>query len=366
MFSIWLLIPVIIMLMLLIYMFFAFRQMLSLFTESKKVKNIISVIVTAVFILPAFNLFGSTRLWSLIVLHLFVFRLITQLINFIVKRLNNNIWNYIYRLMIIPILCTVLLFAYGYYNIKDVKRTEYNVTTDKNITQNYKAVLEADIHFGNATNEYDIQKITNRVSDENADIVMLCGDIVDESTTKAQMQNLFKILGDTKNKYGIYYVYGNHDKAQYSQSPNFTEQELTEAIEGSGITILEDSSVEINNDLILIGRKDRSTYRMNIDEITNNLDKEKYIIAMDHQPNEFKEKAESGVDLQISGHTHGGQIFPISLINKLINFADLNYGKETFKNMEAVVTSGISGWGYPIRTDGHSEYVIINISGFAK
>ncbi len=356
---VWMIIPLIIMILLLVYMFYSFRQLLALFVESKIIKNIVSFFLTIIFILPAFNMWGTFRIWSLIVLHIFAIRFITQIFNLFLNKY--KIWKYVYRLMIIPVVCTLLLFVYGFYNIKNVIRTEYTVTADKNIKQSYKVALESDIHFGNASDNESIQKVTDRISNENADIVILCGDIVDESTTKEQMQNVFEILGRTKSRYGIYYVYGNHDKSPYIQAPNYTEKELIYAIENSGIKIIEDDSININDDLVLIGRKDRSEPRMTVDELMMNIDRDKYIIIMDHQPNEFENKADNGVDLQVSGHTHGGQIFPLSIINNLSKIVELNYGIETIKNMEAVVTSGVSGWGYPIRTDGHSEYVIINI-----
>lgn len=91
------------------------------------------------------------------------------------------------------------------------------------------------------------------------------------------------------------------------------------------------------------------------------MDKNKYIIVVSHQPTDLEKNSKLGYNLQISGHTHNGQIFPFNLLIKFFNLAELIYGQKEFENFNVIVTSGLSGWGYLIRTAGNSEYVIINI-----
>lgn len=115
---------------------------------------------------------------------------------------------------------------------------------------------------------------------------------------------------------------------------------------------------------MLVGRADRGDgnfIRKNITALTKGLDKNKQWIVLDHQPCEYSEVKKAGGDIILSGHTHAGQILPIGLISPMLHMNDLNYGYVKEGNLNEIVTSGIAGWGYPIRTEKHSEYVIINI-----
>ena len=82
---------------------------------------------------------------------------------------------------------------------------------------------------------------------------------------------------------------------------------------------------------------------------------------MDHQPGDLKENNRQGIDLQVSGHTHAGQIWPTGQLMQLLGINEINYGYRKTGNLQTVVTSGMAGWGYPIRTGGHCEYVIIDV-----
>lgn len=209
-----------------------------------------------------------------------------------------------------------------------------------------------------------LQKEADRISAENPDIVVLDGDIVDESTTPEQMKSAFKILGSIKNKYGIYYTYGNHDKNTYSSSPNYTVEQLAETIEANGIHILEDDTTVINGEITLIGRADRgdgTEKRDKISTLTSGLDETQEWIVLDHQPSDYENVERAGCDLVLSGHTHAGQIWPAGLLSSAFHLNELTYGRIQQGNLNAIVTSGIAGWGYPIRTEKHSEYVVLDI-----
>ena len=95
--------------------------------------------------------------------------------------------------------------------------------------------------------------------------------------------------------------------------------------------------------------------------LSRDLDPSKYHIVIDHQPNSYSEEAESGADLVLSGHTHGGHIWPAGQIGLLIGANDRIYGTEVREDTTFVVTSGISGWAIPFKTGTKSEYVVIDI-----
>lgn len=331
--------------------------------KSGAVVSLVGLGVMLVLCIPAF----FTLTWVLVLLHVSILGLVFLLVNVVVRRFTKDgkdkIRKYIHGYSLLPVLITAALITYGYFNMRNIVETDYTVSSGK-LSENYTAAMIADLHFGTSTNSEKVEELCESISDKDVDMLMLCGDIVDESTTLEQMQDVFEILGNTKTKYGVFYVYGNHDRSLYTAEPNYTEQQLVSAIEDSGITILEDESVRLNDELTLIGRKDRSDGgRRNMKSLIKETDEDSFIIVMDHQPYDFVEKAESGADLQVSGHTHAGQIMPGGWFMKLFGISELYYGQETVNGMDAVVTSGASGWGFPIRTQKNSEYVIISIEG---
>ena len=207
-----------------------------------------------------------------------------------------------------------------------------------------------------------MEKQVEKLNSENFDILILAGDIVDESTNLQEVKDIFKILGKIKAKKGIYYVYGNHDMSNYSRKPNYSLKDLKDSINDGNIKILEDESIKITEDLTIIGRKDKTERnRKNSRELIEQADKNTYLILTDHQPVELIENSRLGYDLQLSGHTHNGQIFPFNLIMKFFNLSEFIYGNKKIGKFNIIVSSGFSGWGYPIRTAGNSEYVVINL-----
>lgn len=225
-------------------------------------------------------------------------------------------------------------------------------------------MLLSDLHYGVSMNDNNLQNVVNRISAEQADIVVLDGDIVDENTTSEQMQSAFRILGQADSTYGVYYVYGNHDKNNYAAKPNYSAEEMEDTITQAGIQILEDETTVINQEIALIGRadrEDRNAKRKDISSLVKELNPEQEWIVLDHQPSEYKKAENTGCDMILSGHTHAGQIWPVGLFASLFHFDELNYGEQKQGNLNAIVTSGIAGWGYPIRTEKHSEYVVVNL-----
>lgn len=365
----WVILPVICVLAVAVYLYRKVKAAVSCFITScsQKKQRIITVVIALMLILPAIRIYG---IWFIVLLHLTVFLLLTDGIVFIIKKIRKNkdwsgFWNKIYRSGVIAMVLTAIVIGYGRYNIFHVVRTEYTVQTQKNIRlEGYRLVLLSDLHYGVSMNDEQLQKVVDRINEEKPDIVVLDGDIVDENTTLTQMVSAFKILGAIDSKYGIYYTYGNHDKNNYSTSPNYTVEKLAETIKDNNIKILEDDTAVVNNELVLIGRADRGDGNANrqvISDLVSKLDKNQEWIVLDHQPSDYENLKKSGCDIVLSGHTHAGQIWPAGLLASLFHFDALNYGMMQQGNLNAVVTSGIAGWGYPIRTEKHSEYVVLNI-----
>ncbi len=360
-----LLMPIILIALIILYLYRRVRKSTEDYNIEKKRGRIISAAVSALLILPLAGFLWGWRTSAIIALNFYILLMLYDLIACIVRRISKNklsVLKFVHTFALIPLLCTAIVFVAGSYNIKNVRETQYTVHTDKVIRESgYKIAVLSDIHYGLLDNKGEMQALADTISSKNVDLVLLCGDIVDENTDREQMDEIFQILGQIKSSFGTYYVYGNHDPATYAVNPPYTIADLEASLTKNGICILTDDKVAVTDDLVLIGRKDRAGNRKTVAELLEGTDASQYILLMDHQPYEFSEKEKAGVDLQVSGHTHAGQIFPVGLIIECLHIGDMNYGLKQFGNMNAVVTSGVTGWGFPIRTEGISEYVIIEI-----
>lgn len=247
-------------------------------------------------------------------------------------------------------------------------RTEYSVETGKELGEAYKLVLITDTHYGTIQSKDVLKEKVEEISREEPDLVVLAGDIVEEDTSKEDMEEVFQVLGSIESRYGVYYVYGNHDRQPYTDKPTYADSELAESVRKNGITILEDQAVELGEDLLLAGRADAAwgniSGRASPEELLKDADRDRFVIMADHQPVEAEENAAAGVDLLISGHTHAGQMWPIGVFSEL--FGTLNYGEYQEGDCRVIVSSGFTGWGYPFRTEEHCEYVVVELKKSAS
>lgn len=309
--------------------------------------------------------------YFIILMHLASFLLLFDIVFFIIRKIRRGrnlprFWEAAYRSGLIAALCTALMLGYGYFNMYHIVRTEYTVFTEKNIREDgYTIVFISDLHYGISLDRGQLEDVCASISGESPDIVVLCGDIVDERTTLSQMREAFDVLGKTASRYGVYYVYGNHDKR--FGAAEYTEYQLTDAVSKSGIQILDDSVREINEELTLIGRADRGygeNARKSVASLVDGLNPESEWIVLDHQPADYNEVENNGGDLILSGHTHAGQLWPAGIFAELLRLDEMNYGYKKQGNLNAIVSSGIAGWGYPLRTSKYSEYVVVYLKSY--
>lgn len=306
---------------------------------------------------------------TVLLLYWFIPHVVLMGINFIVKKKmgqrydeKGRVWKKIYGSGIIPIIIMVVLVGYGWYNMHHVVATEYTIHTEKNIREEgYKVVLVADIHYGSFHSENELREKCEEINEINPDMVFLCGDIVDEKTTTEKMEEVFEIISSIRSKYGVFYVYGNHDRQEYTAFPLYSNEELRTVMERNGIVVLRDELFELNDELTVVGREDFSvTGRASIKTLLQNADRETFIVTLDHQPVQLQENGEAGVDLLLSGHTHGGQLWPINYITMLTSEEFYGY-KRSENGLQTVVTSGFAGWAMGIKTSAPAEYVVIDI-----
>lgn len=369
MFLIWMLLPLTAMLSAAVYLCRKVYAAVCFFGGklSKKKRTILTAAVSAALILPLAHIRG---MWFVIFMHMVVFLLVIDLFGLIVRKCRRNkpfpYWvKAVYRSGLLAVLAAVAVTGFGYWNMHHIVKTEYTVQTDKEMREEgYTIVFFSDLHYGTTMNAEQLKQAADRIERESPDMIILGGDIVDERTSLAQMREAFEIMGNMDARFGIFYVYGNHDKNEYARNPAYTAQELADTIEQAGIRILEDETCEINGELLLIGRADRGhdpSARKTIVQLVESADAGMEWILVDHQPVEYAEAAESGCGLMLSGHTHAGQVWPGGLLADLFRMNELTYGCRKEGNLTEVVSSGIAGWGYPVRTEKHSEYVVIHL-----
>lgn len=340
------------------YYYYLFKRMCSN-KEIKKVNRVIILILCFMMTILSLNLFSVIGLF---LMHFIIISLIIDIIVFSLKKLNlkMNFFNKIHCKSIIPLFLTFLLFIYGFLNIRIINEKKYTIYTEKKIGEDIRTLFISDMHYGSIFNKEMLVDLKTRLDNVNADIVVLGGDIVDEETSKKEMEEVFEVLGNINNNMGIYFVYGNHDEQQYDKNKKYNLEELNDILEKNNIKILMDNYLKVKDNVILVGRNDYSVERKKLNDFLNKTSQD-YLIVIDHQPVEYNENINMGVDLIVSGHTHAGQIFPVKFLIDLFKTADLSYGYKRIDGMDAIVSSGISGWKYPIRTSSHSEYVIIDI-----
>lgn len=260
------------------------------------------------------------------------------------------------------LLISAALFGSGWFFAHHVFATHYSFRTEKALFgKPLRIAMLADSHLSVTLNGSDFAEQIRRIRAENPDLLLICGDFVDDETTKADMLEACAALGTTVTDFRTFFCYGNHDKGYYSYR-NFTVDELERALKDNGVRVLQDEVVPFGDEIALIGRCDRSAEdRVPIADLAAGQEGACYQIVMDHQPDDYAAEAAAGVDLVLSGHTHGGHMFPAGQFGLLIGANDRIYGTERRGQTDFLVTSGISGWAIPFKIGCISEYCIIDI-----
>lgn len=300
-------------------------------------------------------------------LHLVVIWLVCDGINILMQKKRGRENNY-YVVGFVAIVITFVYLCVGWYMANHVWRTAYHIETEKAVG-NFRIVQFADSHIGTTFDGVEFAAHVKSIQEENPDVVVITGDYVDDDTSKEDMVNACKALGTLKTKYGVYYAFGNHDKGYYGEEQRgYSETDLIAELKKNGVKVLQDEVVLLDNRFYLIGRLDRSEAerakpRAEMRDLVRNLDTDKFSIVLDHQPHDYDEQEKSKVDLVLSGHTHGGQFFPINYVGEWTGENDKTYGWEKRGSTNYIVTSGISDWGLKFKTACKSEYVVIDVQG---
>lgn len=276
-------------------------------------------------------------------------------------------------------VCTMLIIlvsAYGIIHTMQVKVTPYEVTIHKEVTgiNDLKIILIADSHFGYSVGPKHAERIAEKINAENPDLVCFAGDFFDnEFDSFDHPERVKAALRSIHSRYGIYACWGNHDLNEpilagftfYNSDTDKADPRMKQFLSDCNIRLLDDESVLIDEKFYIVGRKDPARskklheQRKTPAQLTQNLDRSKPVIFMDHQPRELKEISKAGADLDLCGHTHDGQIFPG--FPAIHFFWENPCGYLQKDNMHNIVTSGAGVWGPNMRVGTDSEICSITV-----
>ena len=282
--------------------------------------------------------------WLVFTLYMVIFLACTDLI-----KLFNNSFSYGF---IISLALTICVLTYGFINYKHPNKQVINISFNKSLIgrDKLKIVAISDWHLGFGTYKDYLRKNVDRINAENPDIILIGGDLIDNSVIPVISQEMDKELNRLNAPMGIYMVPGNHE---YISGIN----KCVDFISKTKIQMLKDKEITLPCGLQIIGRDDFSnTTRLSANNWKSLTDSSKPTIIVDHQPHNLSEAQVIGADLQFSGHTHNGQIIPLKFITDYL--FDIGYGYEKRANTHFYVSSGIALWGPPFRIGSRSEIVV--------
>ncbi|MBS1904512.1 MAG: metallophosphoesterase [Bacteroidetes bacterium] len=252
-------------------------------------------------------------------------------------------------------LIVFAVIGYGYWNAKRIKIKSFDLEIEKPnaVAPTLNIVMASDIHLGTLIGRKPTRRIVEAINSLKPDVILLPGDIIDSEVEPVVKQDLGKVLKELRAKYGVYGVTGNHEYIG-------GVEEAVDYIRAHDVDLLRDEIREIAG-VVIVGREDRSAgkHRKPLRELLEAVDRSKPILLMDHQPAKLHEPVENGVDLQVSGHTHRGQLWPLNFITRRVY--ELDWGYKRKGKTHLYVSSGVGTWGPPTKVGNDAEIVQLRL-----
>jgi uncharacterized protein len=258
-------------------------------------------------------------------------------------------------------LVACLLLA-GYLNARNPRLRRVPIAVGKALPGGapLRVALASDIHLGTIICRRRLRRMVERINSVDADLVLLAGDVIDEDLRPVIEQNLGEELRRIRSRHGVFAVNGNHEWIGGAERADAY-------LEEHGVTVLRDAVAEPLPGVLVIGREDRSARqfagrrRAPLADLVAALPAHALRILMDHQPMHLDEAEAQGIDLQLSGHTHHGQLWPFQYITRKVYEISRGYGRRG--DTQYYVSSGAGTWGPPIRLGNTPEIVLLHITG---
>ena len=265
-----------------------------------------------------------------------------------------------FGLRMLALVIFIGLFVYALYSAYAPVVRKLSIHIDKPLAKPLRIAVASDLHIGRLFGVGAIDRLQRLIIKNTADILLMPGDIMDDNTQAFTDYKMAENLAELCKSlpYGVYATLGNHDLYGH-------EQPISEALRDAGIQLLNDEVTGFTHHgqtIWLMGRfDDHKHQRVQTTELLAQVNAAEPLILLDHRPSDIDEHSKLPIDLQVSGHTHNGQIFPANFIVKAIN--RLGYGYEVINNSHFVVSSGYGFWGIPFRLGSRSEIWLITLTG---
>ena len=223
--------------------------------------------------------------------------------------------------LVLSLLFSFLFTAYGMINMETVS-ADYHVCETAKVSESVRFAFLSDVHAGSAQSFGTLEKAVEQIcSEKDLQFVVLGGDITDEYSSKEDMEKVYSLFG--RIPVPVYFVYGNHDRqenAEFAHGRKYTQAEFENTLAENHVTILSDEFVEIGSEIVVLGREDASCKnRKPVEELVFK-DMSKFNIVFDHQPHEHKDIIQSNADLQVSGHSHSAQFWPLQFFYNVFRY----------------------------------------------
>ena len=246
-----------------------------------------------------------------------------------------------------------LIVVWGSWNNNrlEIKKLSVELPQKSSSIENLHIVFASDFHLTQITNKHVVEAFVSKVNNLNPDIVLIGGDVL-EGDREEDLEKYEAEFRKIRAKYGVYAASGNHERHRGDAGSFYAR---------SGMKLIEDGVEEIGGAFYLGVRKDgRVSQRMPISELLKKAPGNLPIILLDHTPTDLENVSRSRVDLQLSGHTHDGQLFPVNLLVMPFQY-ELAWGTKIKRHTVFTVSSGVQAWGPPVKTAGKSEMLSVEI-----
>ena len=266
----------------------------------------------------------------------------------------------VYGLRLITIGAFIGLFIHSLYSAYSPVVRKLAITIDKPFAQSIRLMVVSDLHIGRLFGNKAIVRLQRLIDDNQPDMLMMPGDIMDDNFKAFTDYHMADSLATlcASLPFGVYATLGNHDLYGH-------ELPIIESLRSAGVRLLNDEVVCVDykgQPMWVVGRFDNhKRARVATTELLAQVDIDKPVILLDHRPSDIIAHSQLPIDLQVSGHTHNGQIFPANFIVSAIN--RIGYGYEAIGRGHFVVSSGYGFWGIPFRLGSRSEVWLITLNG---
>ena len=249
---------------------------------------------------------------------------------------------------------TLALLGRAIFNAYMPTVRHLTIQTDKQLTAPLRLAMVSDLHLGRLIGNRELNLLHDIVKREKVHVLLMPGDIFDDEPSEFHARHmqptLQRLIHDVP--LGVYATLGNHDLYGHREAN-------TAALRASGVTVLDDQCVQLREDLWLIGRLDDHVRNRQPTAALVPPTDGRFRILMDHEPSQIVQNGALPLDLQLSGHTHNGQIFPANfIVNRMYKVA---YGHAKVNHLDVVVSSGYGFWGVPFRLGSRSEVWVIDV-----